>query len=281
MNIRKRSSRRAPRRKARGGASPLIAFRPAPDDPPFLEFWKRANGTLPEKIKEADLRTLNSGLGFLFDRLRQAQARFEQEGEREQAEDERDASHELDDQRASDIDRQSFFSALGAFWSFITLFRGPLAENLHAPILRLQNALLMLDRGQTDPILEPARRSGRGFSSEAHASLRANAAVTVRLLQQAGLTRDDAHTAVASELRRLGVRSERGSGTVKATTVRNWCDEVARAGRDATVSRMYEHKFARQQAMLSEIPKDQVRQSALDELAYWIGKLFPELRKAT
>jgi hypothetical protein len=93
-----------------------VILRPAPDDPPFLEFWKRANGTLPEKIEKADLRTLNLGLGFLFRRLRQAQARFEQEG---------------------DSDRQSVFSALGAFWSFITLFGGPFAENLHVPMLRL------------------------------------------------------------------------------------------------------------------------------------------------
>lgn len=116
---RKRVSRSAPRRKARAGASPpkrravAASLRPAaPDDPPFLIFWHRAKGTLPEKIKKAHLRRLNSGLSFLFGRLRQAQARFEQEG---------------------DSDRQSVFSALGAFWSFITLFKGPLAENLHRP----------------------------------------------------------------------------------------------------------------------------------------------------
>ena len=264
MTTPKRSPQRA-RRKARGGASPpkrpAIAFRLAPDDPPFLEFWKRANGTLPEKIKEVDLRTLNSGLGFLFERLRQAQAQFEQKG---------------------DSDRQSVFSALGAFWSFITLFEKPLAENLQVPITRLQDALLMLDRGKTEPILKPVRRSGRAFSSETHASLRGHAAATVQLLQQASLARPDAREAVAAVLRQLRVRPERGSGSITATTVQNWRDEVARDfGRHGTVARMYEHKLARGQAMLSEFPKDQARQSALEELTDWIRTMLPELRKPT
>jgi hypothetical protein len=35
----------------------------------------------PETIAEADLNTLNSGLGFLFGRLREAQAEFHEEGD--------------------------------------------------------------------------------------------------------------------------------------------------------------------------------------------------------
>jgi hypothetical protein len=270
MNTPKRSSRRAPRRKARGGASPLkrpaIAFRLAPDGPPFLEFWKRANGTLPEKIKEANLRTLNSGLGFLFGRLRQAHARFGQDG---------------------DSDRQSVFSALGAFWSFITLFGGPFAENLHVPIMRLQDALSMLDHGETQPMLKSVRRprGGRALSNQIYASLRGHAAATAQLLEQAGLGRDDAREAVAKELRQLGVRPQRGSGTVTATTVQNWRSEVAEdVGRHSTAAMMYEHKLARGQAMLSAFPKDQARQSqsaALEELTYWIRTLLPELPKST
>src|SRR6516165_617556 len=132
------------------GLRPLASFRSAPDDPPFLKFWKRANGTLPEKIKAADLRTLNSSLGFLFERLRQAHTRFEQEG---------------------DSDRQSVFSALGAFWTFITLFRKPFAENLHVPIVRLQDALSMLDHGRRVPLLKPVRRRGRAPSGQIYAGL--------------------------------------------------------------------------------------------------------------
>jgi hypothetical protein len=253
------------RRKARGRASPFkrpaAILRSAPDDPPFLKFWKQANGTLPEKIKKADLRTLNSGLGFLFERLRQAHARFEQEG---------------------DSDRQSVFSALGAYWSFITLFQAPLAENLHVSTARLQDALWMLDQGRAVPLLKPVRRRGRAPSSETYAALRGHAAATVQLIRQAGFARDDAHRAVAKQLRQLGVRPERGSGTVTPTTVRNWCDEVARdVGRLSIAAMMYEHRLARGHAMLSGLPNDQARRYALEELAYWIGTLFPELRKPT
>src|SRR5262249_16631280 len=265
------TSNRLRGRKVRGGAPKRSAVAaslrpPVPDRPPFLEFWDRAKGTLPEKIKKSDLRTLNLGLGFLFGRLRQAHARFGQD---------------------EDSDRQSVFSALGAFWSLITLFGKPFAENLHVPIMRLQDALSMLDHGETQPMLKRVRRprGGRAPSSQTYASLRGYAAATVQLLQQAGLARDDAHKAVATELSRLGVRPQRGSGTVTATTVQNWCSVVAEdVGRHSTAAMMYEHKLARGQAMLSAFPKDQARQSqsaALEELTYWIRTLLPELPKST
>jgi hypothetical protein len=245
-------------RKARDGAG----LHPAADgEPPFLKFWNQAKGTLPETIGEADLNTLNSALGFLFGRLRQAQARFEREG---------------------DNDRQSIFSALGAFWSFITLFGTPLEENLHVLIMRLQDALWMLDQSWTAPMLKPLRRRGRAPSSQAYAGLRGHAAATVQLLLQAGLAPNYARRAVAAQLRQLGVRPERGSGPVTATTVRNWCDKVSSdVGRHGTAAMMYDYKLARGQEMLSALPKDQASQSALQELAYWVGTIFPELRKPT
>jgi hypothetical protein len=263
--------RQRPKRKEQGVAGALKRLGPrpstgspsAPDDPRFLEFWHRAKGTLPETIGEADLSTLNSALGFLFDRLRQARARFEQEG---------------------DSDRQSVFSALGAFWSFITLFGGPFAENLHVPIMRLQDALWMLDHGETKPMLKPMRRprGGRAPSSQTYASLRGHAAATVQLLRQAGLALDDAHRAVARQLSQDGVLPERGSGTLTATTVRNWCDEVSSDfGRLGPAAWMYDYKLARGKEMLSGLSKSQARQAALEELTYWIRTLLPELQKPT
>jgi hypothetical protein len=64
--------------------------------------------------------------------------------------------------------------------------------------------------------------------------------------------------------------------------VQNWCSKVAEdVGRHSTAAMMYEHKLARGQAMLSALPKDQARQSALEELTYWIRTLLPELQKPT
>jgi hypothetical protein len=223
----------------RRGAPKRPAIAATPDDPPFLEFWKRAKGTLPETIAEADLNTLNSGLGFLFGRLREAQAEFHEEG---------------------DNGRRGAFTALAASWMFITLFRTPFEEELYVPILRLQDALAMLDKNRVEPIVKPARRSGRAPSSNTYLCLKGYAATTVELLLQAGLTRDDACRAVATQLRQLGVRPERGSGPVTAITVRNWRDDVSSdVGRLGIAAMMYDKKLAsNKREGFSELPKDQV-----------------------
>jgi hypothetical protein len=231
-------------------------------DPPFLEFLNRAKGTLPETIGKADLSTLNSGLHFLFDRLRQAREQFEREG---------------------DSGRRGARTALSAFWNFITLFEAPLAETLHIPILRLQSALWMLDQGGREPILKPVRLRGRAPSSPTYDSIRGHAVATVQLLLQTGLARGDAHRAVATELRQLGVRPERGSGTVTATTVRNWCDQIpSQVDQDSTAALMYYSKLAPEEMeMFSAVPKDRAKQFALQLLASYVQSIIPELQKPT
>ena len=230
-------------------------------DPPFLEFWKRTKGSLPETIGEADLSTLNSALGFLFNRLRQARAQFEQE---------------------EDNGRWGAFCALGAFQSFITLFRTPLEEALHVPIVRLQDALAGLEQNWREPILKPIPRSGRAPSSGAYASLKGHAAATVQLLVQVGLTRDDARREVATVLRPL-VRPDRGKGAVTATTVRTWSSEVSRdVGRNGFAAMMYDDRTAaKNQARFSALPKGEAKQLALRELADWVQSTFPAKTKAT
>src|SRR5262249_30394232 len=74
--------------------------------------------------------------------------------------------------------RWGAFCALGAFQSFITLFKNPLEEDLHVPIVRLQDALVGLEQGRREPILEPVRRRGRAPSSHAYASMKGYAAAT-------------------------------------------------------------------------------------------------------
>ena len=269
MNTRKRSSRRAPRRKAPGGASPpkppavATSLRAAaPNDPPFLKFWKRANGTLPEKIKEADLKTLNSALGFLFARLRQARGQFDQGG---------------------DNGRQGAITALAAFRSFITLFKKPLEETLHVPILRLQDALDGLDQNRIEQILKPARRRGRAPSGHAYDSIRGNAVATLQRLQQAGLARNDALQAVARQLTKLGVRPERGPGTVTATTVQNWCDEVSSdVSRQTTAALMYDDMLSPEEnKRFLALPKDRAKQFALRSLSSYVLSISPGRPKPT
>jgi hypothetical protein len=228
-------------------------------DPPFLEFWKRTKGSLPETIGEVDLSTLNSALGVLFARLRYARGQFENEG---------------------DNGRGSAFTALGAFHMFITLFRIPLEEALHIPIVRLQDALAGLEQNRREPILKPIPRSGRAPSSGAYASLKGHAAATVQLLVQVGLTLDDARREVATVLSPL-VRPDRGKGAVTATTVRTWSSEVSSdVGRHGLAALMYDDRTAaKNQARFSALPKDQAKQLALRELADWVQSTFPAKAK--
>jgi hypothetical protein len=232
-------------------------------EPPFLEFLKQANGTLPEAIGEADLSTLNKALAFLFGRLRQARADFEQVG---------------------DNGRWGAFCALGAFRSFIMLFRTPLKEALDVPIARLQEALEGVEFNRRDPILKPpVRRPGRAPSSYAYAHLKGYAAATVERLRQAGLRRVEAHRAVARKLSQLGVRPERGSGTVTATTVRNWCNEVSSdVARRGPAAVMYDDVLSsEEEKKFSALPKDRARHFALQSLAAWVRKIFPKAQKST
>src|SRR5262245_11330306 len=229
-------------------------------DPPFLEFLNRAKGTPSETIGEADLSTINSGLQFLFERLREAQEQFEREG---------------------DNGRLGARTALSACWNFILLFRKPLEETLHVPILRLHSALRMLDQGATEPILEPVRRPGRAPSDPAYDSIRGDAVATVQILLQTGLARGEAHEEVAKQLRQLGVEPERGSGTVTATTVRNWCDKIpSQVDPDSTAALMYHRKLAPEEMeMFSAMPKDRAKQFALQLLANYARAIIPERQK--
>jgi hypothetical protein len=258
---RNRKPRPAAGAPKRLGPRPFASLRSAPDDPLFLAFWKQANGTLPETIEKADLRMLNSGLGFLFGRLRKARVQFDQEGNN---------------------GRLAALNALGALWSFITLFRAPLEEALHVPILRLHDALAGLDEGRTEPIIKAVRRRGGAPSSHAYDSIKGHALATVQLLQLVGLTRDDARRVVAKQLSKLGVRPERGSGPVTATTLRNWGDKVSSDfGRHSTAAMVHDDKLTpEEKERFLASPKDR-KQFALQLLAAYVRSISPGQRKPT
>jgi hypothetical protein len=217
---------------------------------------------LPETIEEADLANLNLALGALFDRLREARAQFEDEG---------------------DHGRLAACNALGAFWQFITHFRAPYMQSLQVPILRLQDALSKLNESRVEPILQPVRRrrGGRPPSSDTYASLKGQAVATVELLHRVGLEWRAARLAVAKELSKLGVRPERGSGLVTATTLRNWRDEIlSDVGRHNAAAVTYEMALTpAEQKKFTNMPNGQARSHALRLLTHWVKSVFPELQK--
>src|SRR5262245_6986226 len=207
-------------------------------------------------MAESDLDTLNSGLRFLFADPRCAQRLYREEG---------------------DNGRVGASAALGAIWRFVMLFKGPLAETLHVPILNLHASLQALDNNLVEPILKPVSHSGRAPSSDARDALKGCVAGTVERLLRTGLRRKDANLAVAKQLKWLGVRPERGRGEVTDDTVRHWCEEVAiDVGQHGTAAMMYHSMFTSAEVdKFSALPLDQARTDALNSLAGFVQTIFP------
>jgi len=219
-----------------------------------IEFTQQAKGTLKEIISANDLPKLNHALSILFADLRHASSHFRDRG---------------------DNGRLGAAVALGAVWRFVVLFEQPLAECLHLPLLKLQNALVGLENNQVEPIIRPVPRKGRSSSSDARAALKGHAAGTVERLRKAGIPRAEALNRVAKTLAKLGVTPERGSGHVTATTIRHWCgtvaEDVARSGTAATV---FDSMFTTQEeARFAKLPSRQAQTFALQSLEGFVRAL--------
>jgi hypothetical protein len=220
---------------------------------------QRFKGTLPETIGQSDVRTLNAGLRHLFARLREARRLFDEE---------------------KDGGRAGAFTALGAMWQFVVLFKSPHSQLLQLPILVLQDALAALEHNNVRPILAPVGRPGRAPSSEAYASLIGFAAGTVKRLVQAGTDRKHAFEAVAKALAKQGVQSQRSSGAITANTIRHWCDEIkVDVAQQGTAAKAFRSMFSLEEnRRFDELPPSEARQRALGSLAHYVEHVFPELR---
>jgi hypothetical protein len=113
--------------------------------------------------------------------------------------------------------------------AFLSLFRPVRREGLSAPLAALESALWALDEGVVQPILKPTRpaQSGRARSPVLYQELKGAAVYVVHRLHYFGLEQKQARATVAAELRRIGVKPDRGSGEITARTIRGWCEEVA------------------------------------------------------
>jgi hypothetical protein len=226
------------------------------------EFQKLA-GTLPETIAPSDLDTLNSALRYLFIFLREASRQFHEEG---------------------DDGRSAAFYALTAYWMFVTAFQPALSENLQLPILNLQEALA--NTNAVAPIFKPTPRRGRSPSSVKRAVMRGHAAATVTILKEIGFGRDEALTEVAKVLAQIGIRPERGTGVLKAGTVRSWCNEVSSdVGRHGEAARQYDLWIKKYDLWIKEPKKNSEKSKKargrhwLAVLAKWVRSVFPQRKK--
>jgi hypothetical protein len=170
------------------------------------DWWSIAAEPLPESIATGDVPSLNIALRHLWVELREAQSEFAK-------------GNQLD----------GAYLSLVAVSAFLSLFAPVKREGLSASLAALESALWALDEGVVQPILKPARRAqrGRARSSVLHQELKGAAVYVVDRFHYLGLEQKKARAIVAAELRRIGVKPQRGSGEITARTIRGWCQEVA------------------------------------------------------
>jgi hypothetical protein len=229
-----------------------------------VEFLDQNTASLPEALTARDLETLNAALRFFFADLRHAWKLFQESKEGQ--------------------GRAGAIWALGAMWRLIALFQQPFADNLHVPILRLQDALRALNDNEVEPMLKPLPRRGRAQSTGSRAALRGCTAGAVARLMQAGVTKPEACAQVAKVLTVLGVRPERGRGQITATTVRHWCDAVAAdVGRRSDAAIVYDSMFTvDEHNKFLGLSSDRDRRSfAIKSLEGFVRAVFPQGQKPT
>jgi hypothetical protein len=91
------------------------------------------------------------------------------------------------------------------------------------------------------------------------------------------MSTSDAHRLVAKELGKLGLKPERGSGDLKATTVRHWCDEVAsEVSRTGVAGDVYDRMFTEDEVKrFKALDSDQARKDlALASLAAFVREVI-------
>jgi hypothetical protein len=123
--------------------------------------------------------------------------------------------------------RGGVIHALESVLKFLSLFEQVQSAGLNAPLTVLFDALLHLDDGETHPILQKAKHSGRARASAGRESLKGIVAFTVDRLRALGTSAPDAHETVAGILQTERVTPGRGKASIAARTVRLWCEDVA------------------------------------------------------
>jgi hypothetical protein len=99
------------------------------------------------------------------------------------------------------------------------------------PFVRMQEALLDLEKGVTAPMLQAEKHSGADASGRV--IVKATAAAIVSVLMEAGRSREEAATQVAMRLRRDGAKVGRLT-TESWRTVAAWRDQATKAAKNQT-----------------------------------------------
>jgi hypothetical protein len=160
------------------------------------------NSATPEEIRE-----VNRAFDMLYAGLREAKRNFE---------------------NGAESGREGVLQALQAAIIFLTKFRIVVNGGLHAPFLKLLEALSQLEEGESHPLLRAQKFPGRKKSDNIRQSIIGATVYTVSRLTTCGLTLPNAHKEVSTILQNAGVRSGRGRfKNITKRTIRGWCEKVA------------------------------------------------------
>jgi hypothetical protein len=147
------------------------------------------------------------------------------------------------------------------------LFRTVQDGQLHLPIAALDNALKALDDNAVSPLLTPIGHSGRSSATDAHQVIKGAAAYVAHWLQRLGMNRTAACIAVAKPLSALGMRPDRGSDTLTARTIREWCDVVsADIGRQTPAAQTFDGLCAETDVIIKGMKSEQAKKFLLEQL---------------
>ncbi len=174
--------------------------KPPPDDATAVV--EQQQGTASQ-----ELHLLYAAFNFLYDGLRDAKRLFE---------------------AGDGAGREGAIHALETMLKFLSRFQPVLDEGLDAPLVRLFDALMNLDDGAVQPLLQHVPHRGGARASALRESMIGVAAFAVNRLCAAGLSAPEAYAFVARTLQAEGVTAARGRfRQVTVSTVRAWCDNVA------------------------------------------------------
>jgi hypothetical protein len=124
--------------------------------------------------------------------------------------------------------RKAVIIALKATIRHFTEIREIGPRGLNTPLVKLLDALMALEEGETKPLLRAARKSGRPRMSHFDQSMVGHAVFVVRQLQKTGMSLHEAQDAVAKTMRSSGARKSRGRDpTITRRTIALWCQRVA------------------------------------------------------
>jgi hypothetical protein len=172
-------------------------------------------------LSAEQIQAITAGIDFLYSGLREANRRF---------------------QISEDSGRDGAVHALEIIIKFLGRYEPVRTEALYAPLIGLFDALMNLEDGRVQPILQKVRRKGRGRASAGRESFKGAVAATVHRLSETGVPLAEAYELVARFLDKEGVSAERGKfPKIRARTIRGWyADVAADVGRHGEASKMYD-----------------------------------------